>query len=149
MDIDTLLFYINSIPEMIDNIIDSIKSNIDNIIDSITLKMDGTDSNPLNHVYEYASKSSKPKEVINVIPELPEKVPKYPGKIVKSVPNNLLEKRGLSPMMVEMPSKPSEPAPLKRLNNLLEDIDKSIKLYDDHAIKFRKHIADIDHNQEL
>ena len=140
VDIDTLLLFINCISEMIDN-----------IIDSITLKMDGTDSdsNPLNHVYEFASKSSKPREVEKAIPELPKSVPKYPGKTVESVPNNLLEKRGLSPMTIEMPSNTSNPTPLKRINSLLEDVDKSIELYDNQAIKFRKHIADINNNTEL
>jgi hypothetical protein len=139
MEINTLNLFIDYISEMIDK-----------KIDSITIKMDGTDSdsNPLSHVHEFASKSSKPKEVEKAIPKLPQNVPKYPGKVVESVPNNLLEKRGLSPMKVEMPSNTSNSTPIEKVNILLEDIEKSIKLYDDQAIKFRKHISDINNNTE-
>ena len=148
MEISTLISFIDYISEIIANIINYISEKITNIIDRNTLKMDGTDSdsNPLSHVYEFASKSSKPKEVEKAIPNLPENVPKYPGKIVKPVPNNLLEKRGLSSMSIEMPSNTSNPTDKERLNNLLEDVKKSIDLYDNQTIKFRKHISEINNN---
>nr|NP_074917.1 orf296 [Podospora anserina]P15562.1 RecName: Full=Uncharacterized 34.3 kDa protein in ATP6 5'region; AltName: Full=ORFC [Podospora anserina S mat+]CAA33626.1 ND6 (AA 1 - 296) [Podospora anserina]CAA38814.1 unnamed protein product [Podospora anserina] len=137
MEISTLISFIDYISEIIAN-----------IIDRNTLKMGGTDSdsNPLSHVYEFASKSSKPKEVEKAIPNLPENVPKYPGKIVKPVPNNLLEKRGLSSMSVEMPSNTTNPSDIERLNNLLEDIKKSLELYDNQSLKFRKHISEVNNN---
>lgn len=137
IDISTLLIYI--------------LEYWDNIIDGITMKMEGTDSeaNPLNHVYQHLSKSSAIARDITEIPELPKNVPKYPGKIVDSKPNQILEKRGLPSMTVQMPSNTSDPTPLKKLNSLLKDIDDSIKLYDNQAIKFRKHISDINNNREL
>lgn len=64
--------------------------------------------------------------------------------------SDLLSRRGLPPMSVDMPSGGNlNSGPATQVKNFIESANESIKLYEVQGIKFRKHISDIKNGSEL
>jgi len=71
------------------------------------------------------------------------------GQATKLQTEDLLSRRGLPPMSVNMPSGGNlNSGPATQVRSFIESANESIKLYEEQGIKFRKHLNDIKNGSE-
>jgi len=71
------------------------------------------------------------------------------GQATKLQTEDLLSRRGCSPMSVNMPSGGNlNSGPATQVRSFIESANESIKLYEEQGIKFRKHLNDIKNGSE-